>query len=158
WQMCRQWLVRHKGQLISDLPGLLLDSLAGGGFKATSYKHVIVDEYQDLTHGEQMLFARLRQKGGSFVALGDPRQPIYAFRGNDREGLGKREALMDGLAIRDVPMTECQRCPEDIVKAANQLMGLSPAKPMVPGSRVPADTHVVVWNTPRGEAIGMAKA
>lgn len=160
WQAARQWLVRHKAQLISDLPGLLLDRLAGGDLKSTSYMHVIVDEFQDLTPGEQLLFVKLRKKGGSFVALGDPRQSIYAFRGNEREGLAKVEKLLEGtgLSVKDVEVTECQRCPKEIVKAANQLMGLYSAKPMVPSSKVVADTHVVVWNTPKREAAGMARA
>jgi DNA helicase-2/ATP-dependent DNA helicase PcrA len=160
WQAVRQWLTRHQAQLISDLPGLLLDRLAGGDFTTRFYRHVIVDEFQDLTPGEQELFLKLRCPGGHFLALGDPRQSIYAFRGNDREGLTKLEILLGpaGGRVTDIEMTECQRCPGDIVSAANQLMNLYTAKPMVPGSAIPANTHVVVWDTPEFEASGMAKA
>lgn len=158
WQAVRQWLTRHGAQLISDLPGLLLDALHGGDFSTRRYQHVIVDEFQDLTPGEQDLLIRLKREGGQFLALGDPRQSIYAFRGNDREGLAKLEALIGPEGpIQDVEMTECQRCPAQIVEAANQLMNLYAAKPMVPGSKVPANTHVVVWDTPQGEAHGMAR-
>lgn len=55
-------------------------------------------------------------------------------------------------------MNECQRCPAPIVEAANQLMGLYPTAAMVPVSSRPANTHVVVWNTPKEEAAGMAQA
>lgn len=160
WQAVRQWLTRHRAQLISDLPGLLLDALHGGDFSRQRYQHVIVDEFQDLTPGEQDLLVRLKRDGGQFLGLGDPRQSIYAFRGNDREGLAKLETFIDPGAgvIRDVEMTECQRCPAEIVKAANELMNLYTAKRMVPGSAVPANAHVVVWDTPQGEAQGMAKA
>ncbi len=160
WQAVRQWLTRHHAQLISDLPGLLLDRLSGGDFATRSYRHVIVDEFQDLTPGEQELFLKLRCPGGHFLALGDPRQSIYAFRGNDREGLTKLEALLGPTAghVADIEMTECQRCPGEIVRAANQLMNLYSAKPMVPGSAMPANTHVVVWDSPEIEASGMARA
>lgn len=160
WQAVRKWLTRHHAQLISDLPGMLLDSLEGGDFQSKRYQHVIVDEFQDLTPGEQELFIKLRRDGGSFLALGDPRQSIYAFRGNDREGLAKLEELIQPLAgtVTDIDMTECQRCPADIVAAANQLMGLSSAKPMVPTSTATANTHVVVWDNPAAEAKGMAEA
>src|SRR5688500_16586420 len=113
---------------------MLLDSLEGGDFTSRRYQHVIVDEFQDLTPGEQELFLKLRSDGGSFLALGDPRQSNYAFRGNEREGLSKPEELIAPYQgnVTDIDMTECQRCPAAIVAAANQLMGLSDAKPMVP--------------------------
>jgi superfamily I DNA/RNA helicase len=160
WQAVRQWLTRHSAQLISDLPGLLLDRLHAGGYTGRKYSHVIVDEFQDLTPGEQELFLRLRKTDGSLVALGDPRQSIYAFRGNDREGLDKLETLVTplGVAVTDMPMNECQRCPSDIVEAANELMGLYKAKRMTPARTTPGNTHVVVWDTPADETAGMARA
>ena len=160
WQAVQQWLTRHHAQLISDLPSLLLDKLQGGDFGDLTYSHVIVDEFQDLTPGEQKLFLKLRAEGGKFLALGDPRQSIYRFRGNDREGLSKIEAILapSGGTVKDIPMTECQRCPKEIVHAANQLMGLYNAQPMNPGNQVAANLHVVVWTSLESEAKGMAKA
>jgi superfamily I DNA/RNA helicase len=162
WQAARKWLDRHKAYLVGDLPGFFLDRLKGGDFAEQSYDHVIVDEFQDLTPGEQQLMFRLRADGGQLVALGDPRQSIYMFRGNDREGLAKLEDLDlemggDGTVV-DVPMTECQRCPKEVVIAANRLMALSEAAAMVPVSVTAANLHVVTWPDPHVEAEGMAKA
>jgi DNA helicase-2/ATP-dependent DNA helicase PcrA len=53
WQAARQWLLRHKAHLVSDLPRLLLERLKGGDFPEQGYDYVIVDEFQDLTPGEQ---------------------------------------------------------------------------------------------------------
>ena len=160
WQAVDMWLLQHKAKLISDLPALLRDSLHGGDFTEMTFEHVIVDEFQDLTPGEQELFLRLRSKSGNFVALGDPRQSIYAFRGNDREGLSKIKELPEfkGTNIEEVPMTECHRCPKEIVHAANQLMGLYPAQPMMSTSDAAANTHVVYWKSEKSEAKGMADA
>ena len=160
WQAVQQWLTRHHAQLISDLPSLLLDKLQGGDFGDLTYSHVIVDEFQDLTQGEQKLFLKLRAEGGRFLALGDPRQSIYAFRGNDREGLSKIEDILapSGGTVKDIAMTECQRCPKEIVHAANQLMGLYNAQPTNSGNQVAANLHVVVWKSLESEAKGMAKA
>jgi superfamily I DNA/RNA helicase len=162
WQAARRWLDRHGAFLVGDLPGLFLDRLEGGDFPDQSYRFVIVDEFQDLTAGEQQLMFRLRGEGGQLVALGDPRQSIYTFRGNDREGLAKLEELDrnsggDGVVL-DVPMTECQRCPPDVVKAANRLMALSDAAAMVPASDAVANLHLVTWPDPHVEAEGMAQA
>ena len=160
WQAVQQWLRRHHAQLISELPNLLLDKLKGGDFADKTYQHVIVDEFQDLTPGEQLLFLQLREEEGKFVALGDPRQSIYAFRGNDREGLDKiaKMPISPGRTIKQISMTECHRCPQQVVEAANQLMGLYPAERMVPKSGIAANTHVVVWKSLMAEAEGMAQA
>lgn len=158
-QAARKWLARHKAHLISDLPRLLLERLKGGDFPERSYGYVMVDEFQDLTPGEQELMFRLRRPGGRLLALGDPRQSIYRFRGNDREGLAKLEKLVGGGgAVKDVPLKQCQRCPKQIVVAANQLMALSGVDEMVPVSEVEANIHVVTWKTPEAEAAGMAAA
>jgi DNA helicase II / ATP-dependent DNA helicase PcrA len=159
WQGARQWLVRHKAHLVSDLPRLLLARLKGGDFPEQGYEFVIVDEFQDLTAGEQELMFRLRRPEGQLVALGDPRQSIYTFRGNDRKGLAKLETLVgEGNSVTDVVITECQRCPKSIVVAANKLMALSGVDAMVPVSEAKANIHVVTWKTPEAEAAGMAKA
>jgi hypothetical protein len=110
WQAAQHWLVRHKAHLVGDVPRLLLERLKGGDFPEQGYECVIVDEFQDLTAGEQELMFRLRRAGGQLVALGDPCQSIYKFRGNDAEGLAKIEVLLGaGQTVHDVPITECQR-------------------------------------------------
>ena len=159
WQAVDRWLTRHKARLISDLPGLLSDRIKGGDFSDSQYDHVIVDEFQDLTPAEQDLFLRLRSSEGQLVALGDPRQSIYAFLGNDRKGLAKigQHQALSGVPIRDVPMTDCQRCPKELVIAANKLMSLSEAMPMTPVNDTPAKILVVHWKTPEAEAKGMAQ-
>jgi superfamily I DNA/RNA helicase len=91
-----KWLLSHKADLISDLPSRLLDGIKGGDFRDKSYSHVIVDEFQDLTPAEQQLvekLVKLVKPDSSILVLGDPRQRIYFFRGNDRGGLGKLDEL-----------------------------------------------------------------
>jgi superfamily I DNA/RNA helicase len=102
---------------------------------------------------------RLRHPSGQLLALGDPRQSIYKFRGNDQQGLAKLEKLVgEGGIVADVPLKQCQRCPKQIVVAANQLMALSGIEEMVPVSEVEANIHVISWKTPLAEAAGMAAA
>jgi len=155
WQAVKRWLTRHNANLISDLPRLLLDKIKAGDYEGTMYEHVIVDEFQDLTTGEQLLFMKLRRLDGSFVALGDSKQSIYRFRGNDQDGLSKLEKLQPGATITDISMQDCHRCPQPMVAAANQLMSLYPP-PMEPANNSPASIHVVHWTTPEAEAKGLA--
>lgn len=159
WQAALRWLTRHRAKLISDLPRLLIDRIKGGDFTDSQFEHVIVDEFQDLTPAQQELFLKLRTPQGQLVALGDPRQSIYAFLGNERKGLAKLSdhPLLAQIPIQDCPMTECQRCPKEIVLAANKLMSLSGAMPMIPANNTPATVRVTYWKTPISEAKGMAK-
>jgi DNA helicase-2/ATP-dependent DNA helicase PcrA len=159
WQGVQQWLVRHQAALMSDLPRRLLEHIEGGDFGDRRYRFVIVDEFQDLTSAEQSLFQKLTAQGGEFIALGDSRQSIYAFRGNDREGLRRltQWSEEEGLELIDVPLRRCQRCPPEIVRAANQLMSLAGQEEMLPGSEVVANIRVVHWPTPQAEARGMAR-
>jgi len=160
WQAVNEWLRRHQALLISDLPALLLDKIKGGDFQEKKYRHVIVDEFQDLTQSEQVLVYRLKSNSGSFLALGDPRQSIYRFRGNNREGLSKIENIVGekSKTIKSINMTECHRCPEKIVLAANQLMGLYEAEAMTPINQDEANLHLVTWIDRIAESEGMAKA
>jgi superfamily I DNA/RNA helicase len=156
WQACDRWLHRHSASLVGDLPNEVLKHLRGGDFEDARFDHVIVDEFQDLSSSEQELVVRLRADGGQLLALGDPRQSIYAFRGNNRLGLGRLEELTQ-QPVHDVPMTECQRCPATIVLAANELTALDEATPMEPANERSANVHVVHWKTVEAEAKGMAK-
>jgi superfamily I DNA/RNA helicase len=157
WQAVQKWLLQHEAHIVSDVPRLLLERLKGGDFPEQGYDFVIVDEFQDLTPSEQELMFRLRRPGGQIVALGDPRQSIYTFRGNDRHGLAKLEVHL-GQTVTEIAITECQRCPKPIVVAANKLMALSGVEEMVPVSEAAANLHLVTWKTPNAEAAGMAAA
>ena len=139
---------------------MLLDGIRGGDYQERTYQHVIVDEFQDLTSSEQQLFLKLKKERGTLMALGDPRQSIYAFRGNDREGLEKLNLIVapSGATVKYITMTECRRCPDQIVEAANRLMGLYESEKLVSGSEERANTHVVVWKSYKAEALGMASA
>ena len=51
------------------------------------YGHVFVDEYQDTDPGQVALLQALAGDGGNLVAVGDPHQSIYGFRGAEVRGI-----------------------------------------------------------------------
>ncbi len=51
------------------------------------FAHVFVDEYQDTDPGQVALLQALAGDGGNLVAVGDPHQSIYGFRGADVRGI-----------------------------------------------------------------------
>lgn len=153
-QAARRWLADHGTELIGDLPRAVERRFANGDFADVNFDHVIVDEFQDLTEIEAKVVVRLVAPGGSLVVLGDRKQSIYAFRGNDRRGL---DAIQDLVSsdVTDHTMDECQRCPPGIVTLANAVMALENEPLTSVTSRV-SQLHHVHFGTPEQESEGIA--
>lgn len=66
---------------------LLAHSPEAAGRLAAQYDAVYVDEYQDTDPAQVRLLHALAGGGRTLVALGDPDQSIYAFRGADVNGI-----------------------------------------------------------------------
>ena len=47
----------------------------------TRFRHVLVDEYQDLNEAQYRLFRQLAGPDAEIMVIGDPDQAIYGFRG-----------------------------------------------------------------------------
>ncbi|WP_026546185.1 ATP-dependent helicase [Paenarthrobacter nicotinovorans] len=67
-------LVALAARIASDIP------LAATTERAR-YKVVLLDEFQDTSHAQLVLFSRLFSQGHAVTAVGDPNQSIYGFRG-----------------------------------------------------------------------------
>ena len=50
---------------------------------SSPYRHVLVDEFQDISRGRMALLGALRQGGASYFLVGDDWQSIYRFAGSD---------------------------------------------------------------------------
>lgn len=143
------WLADHGAGLVGGAPRRVERALDQGVQPARRYAHVIVDEFQDLTATEAKVTVALREDGGHFVAVGDRKQSIYAFRGNAEKGLDALDDLIEG-SIADHPMTECRRCPAQIVTLANAVMALE-NEPLTPVSDERGQLHMVHFATPDDE-------
>ncbi len=143
------WLADHGAALVGDLPRRVEAGLRAGDYADTRFDHVIVDEFQDLTEVEARLAIGLLADGGSLVVLGDRKQSIYAFRGNQGRGLEALPDLVEG-EITDRTMDECRRCPGEIVLLANAVME-SYNEPLVDVRGPGAEVHEVHFSTPEAE-------
>src|ERR1035437_9846782 len=135
----RHWLTAHGAALVGDLPRRVAAGLRGGDFGEHRYDHIIIDEFQDLTEVEIQLV----------LALGDRKQSIYAFRGNEGSGLGALPALV-GHSVADRPMDQCQRCPSEIVLLANDVMAVY-AEPLQNARGSGGQIHQITHATPEAE-------
>lgn len=83
----------------------------GGQFP--KFPVVFVDEAQDLSPLNHAMLGQCLRPDGKLVAVGDPRQAIYAFRGADSESMRTLRGLRPGWS--DFPLNTTFRCPKAIV-------------------------------------------
>lgn len=67
-------LVAHAARIAQEVPAAALAERA-------SHKVVLLDEFQDTSHAQMVLFSQLYGQGHPVTAVGDPNQSIYGFRG-----------------------------------------------------------------------------
>ncbi len=75
----------------------------------------LVDEVQDLSPTNHALLHRLFRDNRRVIAVGDPFQSIYGFRGAKAEGM---TALATHYSMTPLPLSTSFRCPRRIVEAA----------------------------------------
>ncbi len=99
---------------------------------------VLVDEYQDTDPAQVRLLQALAGDGRDLVAVGDPDQSIYAFRGADVRGvLAFREVFrtVDGAPTPQVELTTCRRSGAALLAASRAVAARLPAGRLGPGFR-----------------------
>jgi DNA helicase II / ATP-dependent DNA helicase PcrA len=118
------WLDFHQGMLIGELIPYLVQYLKDNPAAAEhkEFKHLLVDEYQDLNKAEQTAIAYL---GGSseVCIVGDDDQSIYSFKNAHPDGIREWKDLHPGCA--DLEMADCHRCSTTVVEMANALIGVN---------------------------------
>jgi len=86
----------------------------------SKFRHIYVDEYQDINYGQYRLVKALNTANGSLCAIGDPDQSIYGFRGSDRRYFNRFTEDFPGAAV--IRLTRNYRSSNTILKAAYQVI------------------------------------
>lgn len=82
------------------------------------YDYVFGDEMQDTNPVQKELLARmLNNKTGRLIAVGDPDQAIYGFRGADSTSM---EQVKTRFSAREMPLSICWRCSKAVVREAQK--------------------------------------
>ncbi|WP_026123945.1 ATP-dependent helicase [Nocardiopsis chromatogenes] len=126
-------LVRIAANLLSD-PDVLARERA-------SREAVFVDEYQDTDPAQEELLRALAGDGRDLVAVGDPDQSIYGFRGADVRGIlefPRRFPGVDGAPAPVVALTTCRRSGPALLRASRGVARRLPAAPAPGGGPVNA--------------------
>jgi ATP-dependent DNA helicase Rep len=103
---------------------LLLDDAQVRATWQGRLRHLLVDEYQDTNNAQYQLFKLLAGARGTFTAVGDDDQSIYAWRGANPGNLD--ELARDYPALRVFKLEQNYRCSGRILRAANALIRHNP--------------------------------
>ncbi|WP_239090049.1 ATP-dependent helicase [Sphaerimonospora thailandensis] len=101
-----------------------------------AYDVVLVDEYQDTDPAQEFLLAQLAGDGRDLIAVGDPDQSIYGFRGADVRGIlefPQRFQTRDGRDAPVIALRVCRRSGPVLLDASRRVARRLPAAPL-PGS------------------------
>jgi superfamily I DNA/RNA helicase len=88
--------------------------------KLPVYDFVCVDEAQDVSAIQREMLGRMvRRSTGRLIAVGDPAQAIYGFRGADSSSLPRIAQHFDAI---ELPLSFSYRCPQAVVAEARKLV------------------------------------
>jgi DNA helicase-2/ATP-dependent DNA helicase PcrA len=87
----------------------------------TQCRHLLVDEFQDLTPAYLLLIRLVAGPGMNVFGVGDDDQVIYGYAGADPGFLIDFEDLFPGAAVHALEVN--YRCPADVVVGAATLLG-----------------------------------
>jgi len=80
---------------------------------------VFVDEAQDLNAAQIAMVLSALKPGSRIIAVGDPAQSIYQFRGADSEAIPN---FINKLKAKTLPLSVTYRCPKKVVKLAQEIV------------------------------------
>jgi DNA helicase II / ATP-dependent DNA helicase PcrA len=83
------------------------------------FDRVFVDETQDLNAAQIELVLRAIKQDGRILAVGDPRQAIYRFRGADDQAFAN---VKSRLGATELPLSVCYRCCSAVIREAQTIV------------------------------------
>jgi len=102
------------------------------GVSLPKFDWVFVDEAQDTNPIQRAILRKIMRDGSRLVAVGDPAQAIYGFRGADSESLAMIASEFNATTL---PLSVSYRCAQSVVNYARQWVGH-----ILPASTAPEGT------------------
>jgi superfamily I DNA/RNA helicase/RecB family exonuclease len=115
---------------IVRIAAALLSRAATRDRERKAYDVVLVDEYQDTDPAQEALLHALAGDGRELIAVGDPDQSIYAFRGADVHAMGRfpdRFRTPDDRPASVVALRTCRRSGPVLLAASRRVAARLPA-------------------------------
>jgi DNA helicase-2/ATP-dependent DNA helicase PcrA len=135
--------------LLQQNPGLLRDW--------QRFRHILVDEYQDLNEAQYRLFRALAGPEAAIMVIGDPNQAIYGFRGASPAYFHRfREDWPQAVSVR---FSQTYRLPAPVLQAAQEVLAQGGQEPEALQPQTVAGKPVVLLEaaSARSEAKAIAR-
>lgn len=125
-----------------------------------SFKHILVDEYQDLNRCDLKVIRKLTEGGAELFATGDDDQSIYGFRFAHPQGIRNFES--DYSPSRVLKLKHCVRCDGNILRLGLFVANLDPKhikKPLepLPEKEERGEVHLLSCGDENEEAQAVAR-
>ncbi|HMS62222.1 MAG TPA: UvrD-helicase domain-containing protein, partial [Solirubrobacteraceae bacterium] len=124
YELYESSLHRMNAMDFDDLLGRTVDVLrlfpeVRARYQAT-FRHVLVDEYQDTNHAQYVLLQLIAGEHGNLMVVGDDAQSVYSFRSADIRNILDFQKDFDEVAT--VKLEQNYRSTQTILDAANALI------------------------------------
>ena len=146
---------------LGELGALDFDDLLTEGLKKDvtglrRFRHLLVDEFQDINDAQYQLVRSWSRNGDLFV-IGDPDQSIYGFRG--ASGRCFQRLLEDVANVKEIRLTENYRSAPAILEAALAVIARNPGgdRTLVPHRPAGPPVRLVQAADGFSEAVFIAK-
>ena len=125
-----------------------------------AYDVVFVDEYQDSDPAQESLLLALAGDGRELIAVGDPDQSIYEFRGADVRALAEfpeRFRTAVGQPAPVIPLGTCRRSGAVLLAASRRLARRLPRgsvghRDLIAGNPEPGEIRILIADSSTTEA------
>jgi superfamily I DNA/RNA helicase len=97
------------------------------------YSHVFLDEAQDTNKVQRVLLARMTSATSRIIAVGDPFQAIYGFRGADSSAM---DNIKEEFGCVTFPLSISYRCPRKVIAMAQRIVPSIEARDGAPEGQV----------------------
>ena len=160
------WLRFHRAMLVGELVPLTIKYLRNNPTspERSQYKHIIVDEYQDLNKAEQKLVRLLSEyeipENRTLTVAGDDDQSIFVtLKYAHPEGITNFKEEYPGTFERTLLI--CKRCPRQVIDLANAFLISTNRKEhpklLQPSPKtIDGEVAILQWRTTKDEANGIA--
>lgn len=115
-ELSRHLLALSNASNLVDFDDLLYIAVKEG-VSLPKFDFVFVDEAQDTNAIQRALLRKIMRPKARLVAVGDPAQAIYGFRGADSDSM---RLLAEEFDCTTLPLTVTYRCPTSVVEYARQ--------------------------------------
>jgi superfamily I DNA/RNA helicase len=120
------------------------------GISLQKFDFVFVDEAQDTNAIQRAILRKIMKPDSRLVAVGDPSQAIYGFRGADSDSM---DIIKAEFSATELPLTVSYRCARNIVEFAQQFGTIDVAPNAKDGSITDLDDKWAAQDFKAGDLI-----